>query len=219
MLAVNLPGYFYTIDTLGTTVGQTICPVNTYSAGLKKQRACVPCPTGYTTNGAIGASTPTACVVPAGYYLKAPGQIAPCPKGEWKSGIGSNGNCTKCAFGVTTAAEGSTTIDACTIVVAGYYPLTVQNGIVTGTVACPQGYYCPGGNATAAFNPAVSLTPAAGSTVFRCPDGLWTVDLASISLEQCCKYTRHHRGIVLIRHCMLPPAPPNLCLHSQIVGG
>lgn len=76
--------------------------------------------------------------MPAGYYLKGPGQIAPCPKGEYKAGIGTNGNCTKCAFGVTTIAEASISVDNCTIVVAGYYAAAVSNGIVTSTLACPQ---------------------------------------------------------------------------------
>ena len=50
-------------------------------------------------------------VIPAGMYLKAPGQVAPCPRGEWKEGVGINGNCTKCSWGVTTAKEGSTSPD------------------------------------------------------------------------------------------------------------
>ena len=125
-------------------------------------------------------------VVPAGYYLKAPGQIAPCPKGEYKSGVGTNGNCTKCAFGVTTTAEASISVDNCTIVVAGYYALRMSSGIVTATVACPQGYYCPGGDAVSAFDPSISTVPnPSDPTIKKCPDGMWTVDLASISLNQC----------------------------------
>lgn len=85
-----------------------------------------------------GATSPTQCVIPAGYYLKGPGQVAPCPKGEWKSGVGLSANCTKCAFGVTTLAEASTSIDNCTIVVPGYFAAAVSNGIVTSTLACPQ---------------------------------------------------------------------------------
>jgi hypothetical protein len=81
-------------------------------------------------------------VVPPGSYLKSPGQVAPCPKGEYKEGTGPSGNCTKCAFGVTTTAEGSISVDNCTIVVAGYYAAAVTaNGIVTRTSACPQLYY------------------------------------------------------------------------------
>jgi len=52
-------------------------------------------------------------VVPAGYYLKAPGQVAPCPQGEWKAGIGPSANCTKCEFGVTTPHEASTSESEC----------------------------------------------------------------------------------------------------------
>lgn len=96
----------------------------------------------------------------------------------------------QCAFGVTTAAEASTTVDACTILVPGYYALRMSGGIVTATFACPQGYYCSGGTPSAAFNPAVSLTPAVGdTTIAKCPDGLWTLDIASISAQQCCEYT------------------------------
>jgi len=59
--AVNMPGYYYVIDSTGTNVTQVICPVNTYSAGFKKQRACVPCPTGFITKGLTGRTKPTDC--------------------------------------------------------------------------------------------------------------------------------------------------------------
>jgi hypothetical protein len=42
-------------------VGAVKCGVDSYSPGLKKQRACVPCPTGFTTNGTVGATSPTQC--------------------------------------------------------------------------------------------------------------------------------------------------------------
>ena len=93
-----MPGHYYTISSDGLTVGAVECPENTYSPGLKKQRACVPCPTGFTTNGTTGATSPLQCLVPAGYYLKAPGQVAPCPQGEYKEGLGTAANCTKCEF-------------------------------------------------------------------------------------------------------------------------
>lgn len=59
---VNLKGYSYVVAA--TADGQpsvALCPVNTYSTGLRKQRACVPCPSGMTTLGQTGASAPTAC--------------------------------------------------------------------------------------------------------------------------------------------------------------
>jgi hypothetical protein len=37
--------------------------------------AAVPCPTGFTTNLRTQQTVPTSCIVPAGYYLKAPGQV------------------------------------------------------------------------------------------------------------------------------------------------
>lgn len=51
--------------------------------------------------------------IPAGFYLKGPGMVAPCPKGEYKVGQGAAAACTKCAKGVTTATEASGSIDAC----------------------------------------------------------------------------------------------------------
>lgn len=78
-------------------------------------------------------------VVPAGYYLKSPGQAAPCPMGEWKSGEGPSGNCTKCAFGVTTLTEGSTAESNCTKVVPGRYATSLAaDGTVLATQICPQ---------------------------------------------------------------------------------
>lgn len=109
--AVNLPGFYYTLDN--NVPGAVQCPVNTYGPGLKKQRACVPCPTGFTTNLKIQQTLPTACIVPAGYYLKAPGQVAPCPQGEYKEGLGTAANCTKCAFGVTTPTEAAVHRNSC----------------------------------------------------------------------------------------------------------
>jgi hypothetical protein len=59
--AVNLPGTYYTIDALAGTVGAVTCPVDTYGPGLRKQRACVPCPPNYVTNGKTGQTSPMQC--------------------------------------------------------------------------------------------------------------------------------------------------------------
>jgi hypothetical protein len=58
---VNTPGNYYVIDATGQNVTQVPCPINTYGPGLKKQRACVPCPTGFTTNLMTSRFSPTAC--------------------------------------------------------------------------------------------------------------------------------------------------------------
>jgi hypothetical protein len=63
LLSVNVPGTYYTVVSTwnSTSIDQVLCPDNTYGAGFKKQRACVPCPTGFTTNGLVGATAPSAC--------------------------------------------------------------------------------------------------------------------------------------------------------------
>jgi len=58
--AVNPPGTAYTLNEAGTP-NTTTCPENSYGPGLKKQRACVPCPPGYTTNGTVGRTSVRAC--------------------------------------------------------------------------------------------------------------------------------------------------------------
>jgi hypothetical protein len=58
--AVNQPGFSYSIDSTGTP-SAVLCGPGTYSPGLKKQRACVPCPSGFTTDGQSGARLPSAC--------------------------------------------------------------------------------------------------------------------------------------------------------------
>lgn len=88
---------------------------------------------------------PVVCVlavVPPGYFLKGPGQVAPCPQGEWKAGIGTDGNCTRCAMGVTTEGPAATSESNCTILAPGYYAKSMRDGIVTEVAICPQSYYC-----------------------------------------------------------------------------
>jgi len=58
--AVNPPGTAYTLNEAGTP-DTTTCPQDSYGPGLKKQRACVPCPPGYTTNGTVGQTSVRAC--------------------------------------------------------------------------------------------------------------------------------------------------------------
>jgi hypothetical protein len=58
--SVNAAGTSYTVDAAGNIV-VTTCPQDTYGPGMKKQRSCVPCPSGYTTRGATGQTTAAAC--------------------------------------------------------------------------------------------------------------------------------------------------------------
>lgn len=79
-------------------------------------------------------------VVPEGYYLKGPGQVAPCPMGEYKSGFGAASSCVKCATGVTTNSVGSSSEAACVVVLPTFYPSSIVNGTVKSTAKCPQKY-------------------------------------------------------------------------------
>jgi len=181
---VNVPGYFYSADASGNP-SSTICPVDTYGPGLRKQRACVPCPPGYTTRGQTGSTSTRACVVPEGYYLKGPGQVAPCPKGEYKAGFEALPSCTKCAAGVSTKTEASTSEAACTEVLPTFYPETITDNIVKSTQKCPQKYYCPGGSPKAIFDPVNAPTVTADTTVQQCADGTWTENIGASSADQC----------------------------------
>ena len=184
MPAVNNQGYSYDVAANGFPT-QAQCPANTYGPGLRKQRACVPCPPGYITLGAKSKKA-SACIVPAGYYLKGPGQVAPCPKGEYKKDTGAAASCSKCAAGVTTLKEASTDETACNILLPTFYAFELTAGIVKSTKKCPQKYYCPGGTPAAAFDP-TSSTPSDGdaATIIKCSSGLWTENIGASSANQC----------------------------------
>jgi hypothetical protein len=62
-LPVNTPGYSYSINATGYP-SQTACPMNTYSPGFKKQRACVPCPTGFITTADKQVNPSQCCEFP-----------------------------------------------------------------------------------------------------------------------------------------------------------
>lgn len=59
--AVNVPGTYYNIDPDTKEVSARPCGENTYCPGLRKQRGPVPCPTGFTTQGRVAQTSPSAC--------------------------------------------------------------------------------------------------------------------------------------------------------------
>jgi hypothetical protein len=76
---------------------------------------CHGCPAEHAPHS-THCSTCRCCVavVPPGFYLKSPGQVAPCPQGEWKADVGASANCTKCATtGVITPQVASTSEAEC----------------------------------------------------------------------------------------------------------
>jgi hypothetical protein len=126
-------------------------------------------------------------VVPEGYYLKAPGQVAPCPKGEYKSGFAEAAACAKCASGATTQGVASTHKDNCTILLRSYYADTLDGAAVNSTRKCPQSFVCPGGEVTAAFDP-TSPDVITGTTVMQCPNGTYTENIGASSSSACSEW-------------------------------
>lgn len=165
------------------------CEGNTYSTGLKKQPTCTPCPPGFVvlTPGATATSS-AACVAPAGFYLKAPGQLAACPMGEWKSGNTLDTSCTKCATGVTTEFAGSTAASDCTILLPGYYYTAGTLPAITTAAACPLNKFCPGGKVAdiiTAYPGASGYGTTTTDGAVTCPNGRWTKNGASSAEADC----------------------------------
>jgi hypothetical protein len=76
-------------------------------------------------------------VAPAGSYLdKGIGKL--CQKGTYSTGLNSNTNCIPCPDSITTAAEGSTTADACSLAVKGYY---ISPNNAAEAIKCPLDTY------------------------------------------------------------------------------
>lgn len=107
--AVNAGGYSLTNTATGPTANQ--CTLNTYAIAKSKQATCTPCPPGMKVTG-TDRTTPSACKVPKGYFLKSPGQIAPCDQGSYQdkelpAEQAQVGACIACPEGVTTADKAS----------------------------------------------------------------------------------------------------------------
>ncbi len=145
---VNAGGYALSITATGPQANK--CLLNTYAIAKSKQAACTPCPSGMIIPDAGDKrDKPTSCLVPAGYFLKSPGQIAPCDQGSYQpkylgQAAATVGVCTACAEGVTTADKGSNVTTECKWLKPGYFAKTITDGVITEAVLCPQGWYCPG---------------------------------------------------------------------------
>lgn len=140
-------------------------------------------------------------MVPEGYYLKGPGQVAPCPKGEYKSGFAPAPSCDKCANGVSTVSEASISVKNCTEVLPTFYPADITNGVVTLTQKCPQKFYCPGGSPKQAFTP-TDLNTITDTTVVQCDKGTWTENIGASSADQCSKLPLSVRNVTCHTCCV-----------------
>ncbi|WIA10380.1 hypothetical protein OEZ85_010572 [Tetradesmus obliquus] len=209
---VNAGGYFLTNEATGPK--GYACSGNTYAIAKSKQAACTPCPSGMVVNEA-GRSSPSACKVPAGYFMKSPGQIAPCDQGSYQDKYltvdqASVGSCKACPEGVTTKDKGSTLKADCKKLKPGYVADTiVTDEGITEAVLCPQGWYCPGDvgddtDATAVNIDALSIDgdgklqnavyvstisgatgPAGSAKIIKCEKDLWTKTVGATKVDQC----------------------------------
>jgi len=68
----------------------------------------------------------------------------------------------------------------------GYYAGAMNGSIVTQTVICPQGWYCPGGSPSVAFN--LSAPVGDNTTIIKCSLDQWTIDVGAQSPDQCREY-------------------------------
>lgn len=80
------------------------------------------------------------------------------------------------------------------VLMPGYFAQAMDGPVVTQTVICPQGYYCPGGSTNSSFAPApvggnrrLLQTEVDPDKIVPCATG-WTIDVGSSSVEQCRKY-------------------------------
>lgn len=89
----------------------------------------------------LSPPTPRHAVIPPGSYTPQPPLVSLCPRGQWKAVVGPASTCTACAAGVTTAAEGATSPQNCTLVVPGVYTSAMSGAVVTATRTCPQKHY------------------------------------------------------------------------------
>ena len=109
------------------TYGCQLCPAGTYSK--KGAFECTECPNGTYSNfegsskctpcdsGLLSNDDKTACTkCPAGTYAN-DGICSPCPKGTYSVSDEATGSmvCKRCTLGKTTATEGSTSEDQCTV--------------------------------------------------------------------------------------------------------
>jgi len=82
----------------------------------------------------------------------------------------------------------STSPANCSILLRSYYAESMEGTAITSTKKCPQKFVCPGGEASAAFDPAYPAE-VSGTTVVPCPDGTFTENLGAYSTSECSECT------------------------------
>ncbi|GIX63868.1 kringle domain-containing protein [Babesia caballi] len=177
-LSVACPdGHYFYNDPDAKKRGCRPCEPGSYNSiviiekDLTKWGECTKCPPNESTTG-TAAISPSQCMCAPGYYLDEGGspRCKPCPKGTWKSVVGSHDCVDKgCYNNSDSDVTGSTSEEgrkcACR---RGFYYRELANNQKE-CAPCEEGYYCEGGfrgikmpcpvNMTTAMNMALDLMP------------------------------------------------------------
>uniref|UniRef100_A0A383VEK0 Tyrosine-protein kinase ephrin type A/B receptor-like domain-containing protein n=1 Tax=Tetradesmus obliquus TaxID=3088 RepID=A0A383VEK0_TETOB len=200
---VNAPGQFF--NTSSNTAQP--CPPNSFSPGVLRQPACIPCPGSSVTHPGspqVSRSSWAACFVPPGWRAPAAGStdLVRCPRGTFRPSFAPLSSsaalrCNRCPAGSTTQGMGSTSMQQCSVLLPGFFWLARRRrGNVIAPLPPPQPDAtrnlsidasqtqqlptpCPSGH----YCPGGVGSDNSGIT--RCPNGLWTQGAGAADISQC----------------------------------
>ncbi|KAF6254887.1 hypothetical protein COO60DRAFT_1703096 [Scenedesmus sp. NREL 46B-D3] len=133
-----LPGYGYAAKAAAAA---TLCPVGTWSIGLRSSLTpCQRCPAGLTT-AREGAVSHNECRAGPGLYLQEGVRV--CPPGTYQPDYHLQGSeaCKPCATGVTTAGSAAAAAAECAFAQPGYGLTTCDNNSGCQAQMCGVGWY------------------------------------------------------------------------------
>ncbi|KAF6254888.1 hypothetical protein COO60DRAFT_1641974 [Scenedesmus sp. NREL 46B-D3] len=139
---VLLPGYGHTGKAAAAA---SLCPVGTWSTGLRSSLTpCQRCPAGLTT-AREGAVSRDECRAGPGLYLQEGVRV--CPPGTYQPDYHLQGSeaCKPCAPGVTTAGSAAVAAAECAFAQPGYGLTTCDNSSGCQAQVCAVGWYNLGG--------------------------------------------------------------------------
>ncbi|WIA43771.1 hypothetical protein OEZ86_010194 [Tetradesmus obliquus] len=231
---VNKPGFSYVNPDPSTgNPNQVSCPENTFSAGLKRQAACTPCPSGMKTDkglpptafsttllpnyattfddgaGSTQEVSALACLVPPGWYVTSSNKVVRCPKGEFRETYvsptsASANKCLRCPRGTTTNAAASPQFRFCDVLVRGFY--WVDPEVRPGWQNVPANGIYTSPCAQSSYCPGGYPTDTDNfDGRFMCPNGLWTKNIGATADTDCLIPPGHKLALGTVTKCSNDP--------------